>query len=400
MRGVNGGGGGPGRIVLAGSVAQKPWHGGHTWVFLQYALGLRRLGWDVLLLDRLDPGMCVDERGRPCEAEGSWNLRYAHRVMERFGLEGAYAVIVEGENGRPEGMHGLERAEILRRTREAELVLDVMGFLGDEEILGAARRRVFLDIDPGFGQMWHALGWADPFAGHDDFVTIGRNLGRPGCTIPACGRRWITTNQPIVLEHWPREEVVEAPFTSIGTWRGRYDAIEFEGERYGLRVHAFRRFAPLPRLSGERFALALDIDAAERDDCELLAENGWELLDPRREAGNPWSYRRFIARSGAELMVAKDAYVRSRSGWFSDRSICYLASGRPVVAQDTGFDGWYPTGEGLLAFGTLEEAAEAVEEVARDRRRHSRAARRVAEECFDSDKVLGGLLDALGVEGP
>lgn len=400
MRGVNGGGRRAGRIVVAGSVAQKPWHGGHTWVFLQYALGLRRLGWEVLLLDRLEPGMCVDESGARCDAESSWNLRYAQRVMQRFGLGDAYAAILDGEDGAPTGMYGLEREEVLRRTREAELLFDVMGFLADEEVLAAARRRVFLDIDPGFGQMWHALGWADPFAAYDDFVTIGRNVGRPGCAVPDCGRRWITTNQPIVLEHWPREATGEGPFTSIGTWRGRYDPVEYGGERYGLRVHAFRRFAPLPRLSGEAFELALDIDAAEREDLTLLAENGWSLVDPRRAAADPWRYREYIARSGAEFMVSKDAYVRSRSGWFSDRSICYLASGRPVVAQDTGFDGWYPTGEGLLAFSCLEEAAAAVDEVVKDRRRHSLAARRVAEECFDSDKVLGGLLDALGAGRP
>jgi hypothetical protein len=399
MGGMNGTGTGPGRIVVAGSVAQKPWHGGHTWVFLQYALGLKRLGWEVLLLDRLAPTMCADEGGHACPAEESWNLRYAGRVMQRFGLEREYAVILEDEDGGPRGTHGLERGEILDRIRGAELLLNVMGFLDDEELLGAARRRVFLDIDPGFGQMWHALGWADPFAGHDDFVTIGRNVGRPECTIPDCGKRWITTNQPIVLEHWPPAGPSDGPFTSIGTWRGRYDPIEYGGERYGLRVHAFRDFAPLPRLSGEAFELALDIDAVERADLALLEENGWALVDPRRAAADPWSYRDYIARSGAEFMVSKDAYVRSRSGWFSDRSICYLASGRPVVAQDTGFDGWYPTGEGLLAFNDLEEATAAVDEISGDRRRHSVAARRVAEECFDSDKVLPGLLDALGVEG-
>ncbi|MBA3585493.1 MAG: hypothetical protein H0W36_13400, partial [Gemmatimonadetes bacterium] len=143
--------------------------------------------------------------------------------------------------------------------------------------------------------------------------------------------------------------------------------------------------------------IALDIDAGERADLALLAQGGWSLVAPRQAAADPWAYRRFVQRSGAEFMVAKNMYVRSNSGWFSDRSICYLASGRPVITQDTGFDGLYPTGTGLLVFRTLEEARAAVEEVCMDRVRHAHAARAIAEECFDSDRVLGRLLSALGV---
>jgi hypothetical protein len=320
--------------------------------------------------------------------------------MERFGLAAASALLI-GDNGDGGTIDGrLDRAELLTRVREAELLLNFMGYLDDEEILAAARRRVFVDIDPGFGQMWRALGWADVFAGHDDFVTIGRNIGRRGCTIPDCGLSWITTNQPIVLDQWPAVPPDDGPFTSVGTWRGRYDPIEYEGETYGLRAHEFRKFAELPRLSGARFEMALDIDAAEHGDLELLAANGWTLVDPLRVAADPWSYQAYIAGSAAEFMVAKDVYVRSHSGWFSDRSICYLASGRPVVVQDTGLEGQLPTGEGLFVFRTVEEARAAIEEVSQDHRRHAHAARRVAEECFDSDKVLSRLLDRLGVGAP
>jgi hypothetical protein len=257
---------------------------------------------------------------------------------------------------------------------------------------------VFLDIDPGFPQMWHALGWADLFAGHDDFVTVGLNVGRGDCTIPGCGRRWITTVPPIVLEHWPAVPLAAGPFTSVATWRGRYAPIDYGGERYGLRVHELRKFVEVPRRSGAAFELALDIDEVEHADRALLAQNGWCLVEPREVAGDPWAYQGYIARSRAELMVAKDIYVRSRSGWFSDRSVCYLASGRPVVVQDTGLEGLLPTSEGLLAFRTVEEACAAVDAVAHDGEHHARAARRIAEECFDSDKVLTRLLDRLGVE--
>lgn len=388
-----------GEIIVAGSLAQKPLRGGHTWVLLQYVLGLKKLGWDVLFLDRLEPEMCVDDEGQSTAPADSLNVRYFVDVMQGFGLERSCALFLN-ENGGPGGsatVLGLSREEVLARVREAELLLNVMGYLDDEEILAAARRRVFLDIDPGFGQMWRELGWTDIFSGHDDLVTIGGNIGREDCAIPDCGLAWITTSQPIVLDMWPARPLSDGPFTSIGTWRGRYAPIEYEGETYGLRVHEFRKFADLPAQTGASFELALDIDEAERRDLALLEESGWRLVDPLDVASNPWSYQSYIARSGGEFMVAKDVYVRSRSGWFSDRSICYLASGRPVIVQDTGLEGLYPTREGLVAFRNLEEACAAVEEVSKDRQRHAAAARRVAEECFDSDRVLGRLLDQLGV---
>lgn len=385
-------------IVVAGSVAQKPRHGGHTWVFLQYVLGLQRLGWEVLFLDRLEPEMCVDDAGRPCPAQLSLNVHYFRDLMERFGLGGDYALFAGGEDGGE--VHGLDRRQVLARVRDAELLLNIMGFLDDEEVLASARRRVFLDIDPGFGQMWRALGWTDVFAGHDDFVTVGLNVGRADCTIPDCGLDWVTTPQPILLERWPAAPPAAGRWTSVGAWRGPYAAVDYDGLTYGLRAHAFRDIVELPRLVEAELEIALDIDAADRADVSLLENNGWRLVDPRQAAGDPWRYRQYIARSAGELMVAKDMYVRSKSGWFSDRSICYLASGRPVVALDTGLAGNLPLGEGLLTFRTVEEARAAIVEVSSDPLRHSRAARRIAEECFDSDRVLGRLLDRLGVEGP
>lgn len=389
-------------ISIAGSIAQRPGNGGHTWVFLQYVLGLRRLGWDVLLLDRLEPSMCLDDAGRRCPPAVSRNRRYFDAVMGRFGLaEASSLLLTEDGGGRASAsLSGLSRDEVLRRVRDAELLINVMGFLDDPEVLDAARRRVFLDIDPGFGQMWRELGLADLFAGHHDFVTIGRNVGEPGCAIPDCGLSWVTTAQPVVLEHWPVVPGRGGPFTSVATWRGPFAPIEYRGVTYGLRVHGFRELAPLPRLSDSPFEIALDIDMDDEPDRRLLVDNDWTLVEPRTAAGSPDAYRRYISRSGAEFMVAKDIYVRSNSGWFSDRSTCYLASGRPVVAQDTGLDGNVPTGEGLLAYRTLEEARDAVDRVSRDWDRHARAARRVAEECFDSDRVLGSLLGRLGVDGP
>ena len=234
------------------------------------------------------------------------------------------------------------------------------------------------------------------FAGHDAHVTIGERIGQRDCAVPTCGIEWITTPQPVVLDQWP----TAAPrsgrrFTSVGSWRGSYGPVDYRGRRYGLRVHEFRQFAGLPRLSGGDFELALDIHPVEEPDIGLLGEGGWSLVDPARIARTPSSYRRYIQDSAVEFMVAKGMYVESRRGWFSERSICYLASGRPVLAQDTGLADLYPLGEGLLAFGTLDEAVAGVEEIRAGYARHAAAARELAEEHFDSDKVLTRLLEKL-----
>ena len=379
-------------LIVAGSVAQRPGNGGHTWVFLQYLLGFARLGWPVMLLDRLEPEMSTDRAGRPAPPSESWNLEYLREVMERFGLGDSYAVLLGDEES-----FGMSRPDALERVADSALLLNVNGFVTDPEVLSLAPLRAYLDIDPGFGQMWSALDLHDPFTGHDAFVTIGERIGRPGCTIPTVGLEWITTPQPVVLDLWPRQEPGGEAFTSVGSWRGPFGPIEFEGQTYGLRVHEFRKFARLPKLAPAPFEIALDIDAADSADIELLREGGWRLADPAVVAADPLAYREYVEGSRAELMVAKNMYVRSRGGWFSDRSICYLASARPVLAQETGFSERYPTGEGLLSFTTLEEAIAGVERITEDYDRHARRAREIAEDHFDSDKVLRRLLTSLGI---
>jgi len=380
-------------IVIAGSLAQKPGRGGHSWVFLQYLLGFRKLGWDVVFLDRLEPDMCVDEAGAPSSIERSTNLQYFLDLMRRFGFEGRYGLLCGGNR-----TIGLSRSEILERVADSAVLLNITGFMNDPEVLAAAPTCIFLDIDPGFAQMWQALGLHDGFAGHDAFVTIAEAIGRPTCSIPLCGRTWITTRQPIVLDEWtPADAPRGGAITSIASWRGAFGPVDYRGTTYGLRVHEFRKFARLPDLANRRFEVALDISGADAKDAELLCGNGWSLVEPRAAAGDPWRYRDYIRRSAAELMIAKGMYVQTRSGWFSDRSICYLASGRPVLAQDTGFSEALPTGEGLLAFETVEQAADAARAVARDYARHQSAARKLAETYFDSSSVLGTLAGKLGL---
>lgn len=377
-----------GSVVVAGSLAQRPGIGGHAWVFLQYLLGFRRLGYDVLFADQLDPALAVDAAGRPCPVEASVNARYLASVMADAGLDDSWTLLT-GADGL-----GVPRREVIARTRGSALLLNVMGYLRDDDVLAAAPLRVFLDIDPGFGQMWRALGLADLFTGHDRYVTVGENIGRPGCRIPTVGVDWIPSRPPVVLSEWPVTPPPDRPaFTSVGSWRGPFGPVEYDGEVYGLRVHEFRRFLTLPRDTGAEFRVALDIDEVETRDLTALDENEWMRIDPRAVARTPADYRRWIQGSAAEFLVAKNMYVATRGGWFSDRSACYLASGRPVLAQDTGLADLYPVGEGLVTFTDRDEAVDGAHDIARNWTRHSAAARRVAEECFDSDRVLRRLLD-------
>lgn len=374
-----------GAVVVAGAVARRRGAGGHVWAILHWALAFRRLGWRVTFLDRIDGGAGKDLDTAPAEARGFLDL------MRRFGLEDdACLALGTGASG---CTVGLSRRELLERVRSADLLLNVMGYCVDPEVLALARRRVFLDIDPGFGQMWKALGQADVFAGHDAFVTVGSNVGRPDCRVPTCGVAWIPTLPPVVLDFWqacPPDG--RAAFTTVASWRGPFDPVAFEGTRYGLRAHEFRRFLDLPARTGLPFEVALEIDPADAADRDRLLRAGWLLVPPRMVAGGPDAYRAYLAASGAEFQVAKHMYVAARTGWFSDRTACYLASGRPAVVQDTGLAGVIETGAGLLRYADLDEAVAATEAVAVDRVRHARAARELAEARLDSDRVLALLL--------
>ena len=370
-----------GGLVLAGSLAQASSRGGHCWFFGQWLMGLRRLGWDVFFID-------YEDDDAPLEAQ---DRRRLADVMRDFGFAESYALLTRsGSNG------GRSRADAIEILRQSDALINVMGFLPDDELLAAAPRRVFLDIDPGYGQIWRELGLADILNGHDDFVTVGSNVGRTECGVPAVGVEWISTLPPVVLDEWPRR-AGGTSWTTVATWRGPWGPVEYGGRVLGSRVHEFRKFATLPGRVKARCELALDIDISEHDDIELLRVNGWSLVEPSRVACDPNAYRAYIQRSRAELCIAKNIYVETRSGWFSDRSVCYLASGKPVLAQETGFTDALPAGEGLLAFVTPEEAAEGLRRVEDDYEHHAAAAREIAEEHLDSDRVLSVLLDRLSL---
>lgn len=368
------------RIAVSGMVAGDPHQGGASWAVLQYVLGLRRLGHEVLLIEPVDSA----------DLTGSESASYLEAVAARFGLE--HATLVD-----PEGNSAPIAADRLRELMaDVELLLNVSGMLALPELLEPVPVRAYLDLDPFFNQHWHLQGADMRFAAHTHFVTVAAGIGGPENEVPTLGLDWIETLPPVVLEQWePAPEPPSLPFTTIGHWRS-YGPIEHEDRRYGQRAHSLRELVELPRRTQAEFLLALGIHESERSDLDALTQNGWGLADPGKVAATPDLYREFVRASQAEIGIAKEGYVRSRSGWFSDRSACYLACGHPVVAQDTGFGRALPVGEGLLAFGTVEEAAAAVEDVLARPREHARAARAIAEDLLDSDRVLSRLLEQLG----
>jgi hypothetical protein len=367
------------RVLVAGMLAGDPGQGGATWAVLQYALGLRRLGHDVWLVE-------------PVDAVTPERAAYFDGVTQAFGLAERATLLVEATRETAGVSYGSLRAA----AAGADLLLNLSGILRDESLLEAVPVRVYVDLDPAFNQLWHEVEGIDRgFDGHTHHVTVGLALGRGDCPVPTAGLDWIPTVPPVVLAHWPvGTNVVHDGFTTVGNWRG-YGSVAYDGLHYGQRAHSFRELFELPARCEERFLPALAIDAGEERDLAALDGHGWNLLDPGSVAGDPGAYRRFLRGSKAELGVAKSGYVLSRCGWFSDRSACYLAAGRPVVAQDTGWSRRLPTGDGLFAYATVDDALVAIETIRSDYRRHSRGARELAEEVFDSDRVLTRLLEAV-----
>jgi hypothetical protein len=366
------------KAIVSGALAVKPGNGGNAWSRLSWTEGLRRLGTEVCFVEQID-GLRAEQ------------LDWFRSVTERFGLDGAaWLVAADGAV-----LHGPGHEELLDAAASADVLLNIGGHLTVPELFARPRRRVYLDDDPGFTQFWHGTrNGGARLEGHDLFFTFGANIGRPECGIPAGGADWRVTRPPIVLDDWPVATAAEHHrFTTIATWRGPYGRVEVNGHVYGLKLDEFRKFAELPTQASQRFELALDIHPNETPDLELLAATGWKLVDPRAVASTPEAFRSYVGGSGAEFSVAQGIYVETGSGWFSDRSVRYLASGKPVLVQDTGFGRELPVGEGLLSFSTLNEAVAGAARIAADYEAHCRSARALAEEWFDSDRVVGALLE-------
>ena len=370
-------------------IAGDPGQGGAVWAVLQYVLGLRQLGHDVYLVEPLNPTAIQPSGVALCNSK---NAAYFQQVTSDFGIEGKSSLILDHTLDTV----GLTYSQLRKIASETDVLLNISGMLKHHDLIARIPVRAYLDLDPAFNQLWHATQSIDMrFAAHNRFITVGNAIGESECPIPTCGLPWITTFQPIVLDHWPRGNCIRYDAcTTIANWRG-YGSIQHDGVFYGQKAHSLREFMDLPSKSTERFVLALTIHRDERKDIDALNRNGWTILEPGEVTRTPCMYKEFIRSSKAELGIAKSGYVAARCGWFSDRSVCYLASGRPVIAQETGFSRHLPTGSGLFAFRTGEEALEAIDSIGADYRRHSDAARALAEEHFHSDKVLTRLLEKI-----
>jgi hypothetical protein len=377
-------------LLLSGMIAADPYQGGATWAVLQYLLGFQRLGHAVYFVESVAE-VALQPAGVPLAH--SVNAAYFRQVMESFGLVETSALLLAGT----QHTVGLSYSQLRDATGRVDVLINISGMLTDEALIGRIPLRVYLDLDPAFNQLWQAVEGIDMrFAGHTHFVTVGLAIGQPDCCVPTCGLNWITTLQPVVLAQWPVATRVEyQALTTIANWRG-YGSIEHDGVFYGQKAHSVRPLFALPRLMDETCMPALAIHPGETRDLAALRDNGWVLLDPAQVANTPGRYRQFIQGSKAELGIAKSGYVTARCGWFSDRSVCFLASGRPVIAQDTGFSQFLPTGKGLLAFHTLADVLAGVEALQHGYADHASAARLIAEEYFDSDIVLVRLLEEIG----
>lgn len=378
-------------IIVAGMVAGQPRQGGAAWAVLQYVHGLAALGHDVTLVEPVAwPATAPPDRFATAPA-----AEWFRRIVATCGIDGRAALLRAGTRE----TIGLSHDRLVERCRRADLLLNISGMLRDEALLGPVPRRVFLDLDPAFNQIWHAQGVDMGFDRHTHFVTIAWRIGQPGCTVPGCGRRWITTAQPVVLDQWPvATELCHDALTTVAHWRS-YGTVTHEGVFHGQKAHAWRPLADLPGRCPIPCRPALAIHPGDDRDVALLRGAGWEILDPAVHCATPDDYRRFVSGSRVELGIAKQGYVVSRSGWFSDRSGCYLAAGRPVIAHDTGFGERLPTGRGLFAFTTIDDIRAAVDALRTDEGSHRRAAREIAAAVLDSRVVLPALLAALAGAG-
>jgi hypothetical protein len=382
-------------IVVCGALANKPGNGGAAWTRLSWPLGLKRLGYDVYFVEQIAAGACTDASGAACDLDQSVNLAYFRHATERFGLGNTSALVSE-EDGRSVGLSPEELVDI---ADAADLLVNISGHLTLDGLKRRFRKRVFIDQDPGYTQFWHVAGLAEErLRDHHFYFTVGENIGTPDCGIPTGDIEWRTIRQPVVLDEWPVSACgSDARFTTVASWRGPYGRVTHDGVQYGLKAHEFRKFVALPVLTGQPFEVALAVHPADRQDVELLRRNAWTVVDPKSVACDPFEFRRYVQQSGAEFSIAQGIYVETQSGWFSDRTVRYLASGKPALVQDTGFGRTYPTGCGLVPFRTLEEAVRGADLITRDYEVHARSARAIAEEFFDSDKVVAGLLQNVGV---
>jgi hypothetical protein len=369
---------------------------GVTYQFLHFLIGLRRLGYDPYYIE--DSGRWIyDPALNDLSPDATDNLNAIVPVLEAHGFKYRWAFRGNYPGGR---CYGMTEENILRLYREAEGFLNVTGAqeLRDEHM--ACRRRIYVETDPVAAQIKVAQGNKETIAAlkaHDTHFSYGGNFGKPDCRVPLDGFSWLPTVQPVVLDLWKNHshKANGAAFNTIATWRNKGKDIVYNGETYyWSKDREFKKILDLPKRRTVPFELAVGTDDKTR---QLLEGNQWRITNPIKLSSDTTSYRDFILKSRGEFTVAKDQNIRLRSGWFSDRSACYLAASRPVINQDTAFGSYLPTGKGLFSFQTMEDILVAIDAIESDYEGNCRAAREIAAEHFAAEKVLQSLMTRAGL---
>jgi hypothetical protein len=353
--------------------------------------GFSRLGHEVFLFEEVQPKHCFDSGYQPVPFAKWRGREHFERLMRSLDMWPRASLIHNGG----EATHGLSLPAAIGIAKTADLLLNFAGRLRTPEIVERIPCRAYVDRNPGTEQVYNAVYGIDyGFDQHHYFFTFGLNIGRPGCDIPTCGRRWIGSLAPVVLDLWPRVEGPGSRFTTITGW-GNRETFDLNGRYSGDKNDEWMNFITLPARTSEDLEIALESDPDFTRDHALLRTHGWNVVDTRTFC-DIMDYRNYIASSRAEFAVAHAPYVRFRLACSGDRMTRYAASGRPVVMQSTGLEKYIPTGKGFLTFSTIDEAVESIAAVTKDYPTHSRAARAIAEEYFDSDKVLTKMLRQMG----
>ena len=378
-----------GKLIVSGILFWYPL-AGVTYQFLHYLIGLRRLGYDPYYIE--DSGRWVyDPRLNDISEDASGNITTVLPILQAHGFGDRWAFRGRYEGGR---CYGMTEQQILQLYREADAFLNVTGAQEIYEEHLACPRRIYVESDPFASQVKVAQGdktMLATLAAHDTLFSFGENLGAPDCDVPVERFRWLPTRQPVIMDLWDHSFKAEAaPYTTITTWHNKNKNIVYRGDTYyWTKDREFEKFLDLPRYRQVPFELAAGVDAEVQ---RLLRTHGWRQVDSVAVSKDIELYRTYIQRSRGEFTVARDQYVRPHTGWFSDRSVCYLAAGRPVITQETGFNKFLPTGKGLFGFQTMEDILTAVDTIERDYPGNCRVAREIAAEYFAAEKVLGKLL--------
>jgi hypothetical protein len=385
---------GKGKIIVFGILFWYPL-AGVTYQFLQYLTGLRRLGYDPYYIE--DSGRWVyDPRSDDLTGDASGNVRTIASILEAHGCEGRWAFRGNYPGGQ---CYGMTEAALLQLYRDADAFLNITGAQEIREEHMTCPRRIYVETDPVAFQVRVAQGDESSIAtleAHDMLFSFGENLGAPDCGVPVERFRWLPTRQPVDLDQWDNAcDADGAPYTTIATWHNQGKDITYRGETYyWSKDREFLRILDLPRQRSVPFEIAAEVDD---DTHALLQAHGWRLAHSLRISEEMARYRDYVRRSRGEFTVAKDQNIRLRSGWFSDRSACYLAAGRPVITQETGFSNILPTERGLFGWATMDDILAAVDAIERDYEVHSRAARELAAEYFAAEKVIGSLMSRAGL---